>query len=103
MILAGALWALAGLRSTQPVTALLAGSALVLVAAAASTSAAVAKEGVLAWDRWDAGSSFRGAISVSYVWNAQYGGIQFSKKERTVLRVTGPKRGLYWRATTLGS
>ena len=40
-------------------------------------------------------------ISVSYVWDAQYGGIQFSKKERTVLRITGPKRGLYWRATTL--
>ena len=101
VILAGALWALAGLRSSQPVTALFAGAALILVAAAASTSAAVAKEGVLAWERWDATSSFRGAISVSYVWDAQYGGIRFSKKERTVLRVTGPKRGLYWRATTL--
>ena len=101
VILAGALWALAGLRSTQPVTALLAGAALVLVAAAASTSSAVAKDGILAWERWDPGGSFGGAISVSYVWDAQYGGIQFSKKERTVLRITGPKRGLYWRATTL--
>ena len=101
VILAGALWALAGLRSTQPVTALLAGAALVLVAAAASTSAAVAKDGVLAWERWDPSSSFGGAISVSYVWDAQYGGIQFSKKERTVIRITGPKRGFYWRATTL--
>ena len=101
VILAGALWVLAGLRSTQPVTALLAGAALVLVAAAASTSAAVAKEGVLPWERWDPSSSFGGAISVSYVWDAQYGGIQFSKKERTVMRITGPKRGFYWRATTL--
>ena len=101
VILAGALWVLAGLRSSQPVTALLAGAALVLVAAAASTSAAVAKDGVLPWERWDPSSSFGGAISVSYVWDAQYGGIQFSKKERTVIRITGPKRGLYWRATTL--
>jgi transglutaminase-like putative cysteine protease len=101
VILAGALWALAGLRSTQPVMALLAGAALVVVAAAASTSSAVARDGVLAWERWDPSGSFGGAISVSYVWDAQYGGIQFSKKERTVLRITGPKRGLYWRATTL--
>ena len=101
VILAGALWALAGLRSAQPVTALLAGAALILVAAAASTSPAVAKDGVLAWERWNPSGSFGGVISVSYVWDAQYGGIQFSKKERTVLRITGPKRGLYWRATTL--
>ena len=101
VILAGALWVLAGLRSTRPVTALLAGAALVLVAAAASTSAAVAKDGVLAWERWDPSGSLGRPISVSYVWDAQYGGIEFSKKETTVLRITGPKRGLYWRATTL--
>ncbi len=101
VILAGALWVLAGLRSTRPVTALLAGAALILVAAAGSTSAAVAKDGVLAWESWDPSSSFGKVISVSYVWDAQYGGIEFSKKERTVLRITGPKRGLYWRATTL--
>ena len=101
VILAGALWVLAGLRSTRPFPALLAGAALILVAAAASTSAAVAKNGVIAWEGWDPSSSFGGLISVNYVWDAQYGGIQFSKKERTVLRITGPKRGLYWRATTL--
>ncbi len=71
------------------------------MAAAASTSAAVAKDGVLAWERWNPSGSFGAPISVSYVWDAQYGGIQFSKKKRTVLRITGPKRGLYWRATTL--
>ena len=101
VILAGALWALAGMRSTQPVTAILAGAALILVAAAASTSAAVAKDGVLAWEQWNPSTSGGSLISVSYVWDAQYGGIQFSKKQRTVLRITGPKRGLYWRATTL--
>ncbi len=93
LILAGALWALAGLRSTQPVTALLAGAAVILAAAAASTSAAVAKDGVLAWERWNPGGSLGGAGLRRYVWDAQYGGIQFPKKERTVLRITGPKRG----------
>ena len=101
LILAGALWVLAGLRTTRPIPALLAGAALILVAAAASTSAAVAKNGVISWEGWDPSRGFGGAISVNYVWDAQYGGIQFSKKERTVLRITGPKRGLYWRATTL--
>ena len=101
VILAGALWALAGLRATQPVTAFLAGAALILVAAAASTSSAVAKDSVLAWESWNPSRAVGGAVSVSYVWDAQYGGIRFSKKERTVLRITGPKRGLYWRATTL--
>ena len=43
----------------------------------------------------------RRPVWVSYVWDANYGGIQFPKKVTTVLRINGPKRGLYWRATTL--
>jgi transglutaminase-like putative cysteine protease len=101
VILAAALWVLAGLRTTRPVPALVAGAALVLVAAGASSSAAVAKDGVLAWERWNPGSSSAGPVSVRYVWDANYSGIQFAKKRTTVLRITGPKRGLYWRATTL--
>ena len=55
MILAAALWVLAGLRPTRPAPALLAGAALVVVAAVASSSAAVAKDGVLAWEQWSPG------------------------------------------------
>ena len=43
----------------------------------------------------------RGPVSVRYVWDADYGGIEFPRKKTTVLRITGPKRGLYWRAATL--
>jgi transglutaminase-like putative cysteine protease len=100
LILAAALFVLAGLRTTRPVPALVAGAALVLVAAAASTSAALAKDGVLAWEHWDPNVT-RGPVSVSYVWDADYGGISFPRKKTTVLRITGPKRGLYWRAATL--
>jgi transglutaminase-like putative cysteine protease len=100
VILAAALWVLAGMRASRPVPALVAGAVLVLAAAGASTSAAVAKDGVLAWERWDPSGTAR-QVSVKYVWDANYGGIEFPKQRTTVLRVVGPKRGLYWRATTL--
>ena len=101
MILAAALWVLAGLRPTRPAPALVAGAVLVAVAAVASSSAAVAKEGVLAWEQWSPSGIGGDPVSVRFVWNANYGGISFPKKKTTVLRITGPKRGLYWRATTL--
>ena len=100
LILAAALWVLAGLRTARPLPALVAGAVLVLAAAGASTSAALAKDGVLAWEGWDPnGRSQR--VSVNYVWNANYNGIEFPKQKTVVLRVRGPQRGLYWRATTL--
>lgn len=101
VVLAAALWVLAGLRPTRPLPALAAGALIVLAAAGASSSAAVAKDGVLAWERWDPSDGSRTPISVGYVWEAQYGGISFPKQPTTVLRIRGPKRGLYWRATTL--
>ena len=100
LILAAALWVLAGLRTARPLPALVAGAVLVLAAAGASTSAALAKDGVLAWERWDPNPASR-RVSVSYVWDGNYGGIEFPKQKTTVLRIVGPKRGLYWRATTL--
>ena len=101
VILAAALWVLAGLRVTRAVPALVAGAVLVLAAAGASTSAALAKEGVVAWEQWDASGPDREPVSVSYVWEANYGGIEFAENQTTLLRITGPERGLYWRATTL--
>jgi transglutaminase-like putative cysteine protease len=101
LILAAALWVLASLRVSPPVPALAAGAAIVLVAAAASSSAAIAKDGVLAWEGWDPGRAVPVPVSVAYVWSANYGGISFAKEKTTVLRIKGPERGLYWRATTL--
>ena len=101
IILAAALWVLAGLRTTRPVPALVAGAVLVFAAAGASSSAALAKDGVLAWERWSPNGFSNEPISVRFVWDANYGGIEFAKERTTVLRITGPKRGLYWRATTL--
>jgi protein-glutamine gamma-glutamyltransferase len=100
-VLAAALWVLAGLRTTRPLPALAAGALLVLAAAGASTSAAVAKDGILDWERWDPNGALRVPVSVGYVWDANYGGIEFAEKPTTLLRIVGPERGFYWRATTL--
>jgi protein-glutamine gamma-glutamyltransferase len=100
LILALALFVLAGLQTPRVVPALVVGAAIVFAAAGASTSAALAKNGVLAWERWDPDPNRR-PVSVSYVWDANYGGIDFPGKKTAVLRITGPDRGLYWRATTL--
>ena len=100
VILAAVLWVLAGLRTARPLPALVAGTVLVLAAAGASTSAALAKDGILAWESWDPNGPAR-QVSVSYVWDGKYDGIEFAKEKTTVLRIVGPERGLYWRATTL--
>ena len=76
---------------------------LVAVAAAASTSSSVAKGAFLTWQRWDPYDQPDDPVGVSYVWNSHYRGIHFPKKKTTVLKIKteGPKRNLYWRATTL--
>jgi protein-glutamine gamma-glutamyltransferase len=76
---------------------------LVAVAAAASTSNAVAKGAFLGWQGWDPYDRPDTPVGVRYVWNSHYLGIHFPKKKTTVfrIRVSGPQRSLFWRATTL--
>jgi transglutaminase-like putative cysteine protease len=40
-------------------------------------------------------------VSVSYVWNSQYGGLHFPRTRTTVLRIHAPAQSLYWRAAVL--
>jgi transglutaminase-like putative cysteine protease len=79
--------------------------AVVLIAAAAlaSTSEAVAKGAFLSWQSWDPYDRPDTPVGVQYIWNSHYLGIHFPKKKTTVfrVRVPGPQRNLYWRATTL--
>jgi transglutaminase-like putative cysteine protease len=76
---------------------------LVAAAAAASTSSSVAKGAFLGWQHWDPYDQPDDPVNVRYVWNSHYLGIHFPKKRTTVLKIktSGPKRNLYWRATTL--
>ena len=101
LILVAALWLLAALRLERPTPALAAGLVVVVAALGLSSSAAIAKDGVLSWERWD---PYRGPgkpVGVDYVWDANYGGIDFPEKPTTVLRIRSPQRSLYWRATAL--
>ncbi|MBA2331680.1 MAG: transglutaminase domain-containing protein, partial [Actinobacteria bacterium] len=101
LILAAALWLLGGLRLTRPTAALAAGLVVIVAALGLSSSTAIARDGVLAWERWDPYRTSGNPVGVDYVWDANYGGIDFPDKPTVVLRVRAPQRGLYWRATTL--
>jgi len=107
LALIGVLAILFLLRRDEPARGILqaAGVAVVLVALAAvvSTSEAVAKPAFLSWQTWDPYDRPTEPVSVSYVWQANYDGIQFPEKATTVMKVKveGAKRSFDWRATTL--
>lgn len=82
---------------------LLAGGAVLACAAAISAAPAVAKDALLDWKHWDLSSRRESAVSVSYVWDANYRGIAFPERKTVVLRIKASPRSLYWRATTLDS
>src|SRR4051794_6853681 len=103
-ILVAGLVVLAGLtrrRVPRLVVPVVAG--LVLAALAASASSAVAKGGLVSWQGWDFYNAPVAPVSVSYVWDAQYGGITFPKKRTRVLEIEAPRHSLFWRAAVLDS
>jgi transglutaminase-like putative cysteine protease len=71
-------------------------AAAVIVATGARPSGAA-----LAWQSWDLLGQSRAAKTVQLVWSSDYSGIEFPSTPTTVLKVTAPRRALYWRATTL--
>ena len=101
-ILLAVLVVLGGLTARRvPRAAVPAAAALVLAAVAASTSSAVAKGELVAWQRWDFTGAAQAPVSVSYVWDAQYGGLVFPQRRTTVLEIKAPRTSLYWRAALL--
>jgi transglutaminase-like putative cysteine protease len=97
LILAGVLVVLVE-RAPRP--ALAAAATVTLAAAAVSTSPALARNELLAWQSWDLHSSPR-TVDVSFAWDASYSGIEFPRRATTVFTATGPAQSRYWRATTL--
>jgi transglutaminase-like putative cysteine protease len=101
LILLAALAVMAGLTNRAvPRGVLPAAIGIALLAVVASTSAAVAKGGIVAWQRWNFHPGTP-PVSVQFVWNAQYSGLRWSGKRTTVLEVKAPNRSLYWRAAVL--
>jgi transglutaminase-like putative cysteine protease len=104
LVLAAALWLLVLSRPRARSGALpgiLVAAAVVALAATASTSSALSREAVVDWQQWDLYDPSGSIVGVRYVWDADYGGIEFPEKETVVLRVHAPRRALYWRASTL--
>ena len=104
LILAAALLLLAALRpGARPGSsqALLVGGAVVFAALVAVSSPSVAKGGFLDWQQWEPYTREDKAVSVQYVWDSDYDGIEFPKTATTVFTVEADRRAPYWRATTL--
>jgi transglutaminase-like putative cysteine protease len=102
-LLAGLLVLLVGIRA-RPRTlgyAPLAGLGVVLLALAASSSPALARHGFVNWQRWDFYNRPARPVTVSYVWNSDYSGLNFPRKKTVVLKIKAPSRPQYWRAATL--
>lgn len=70
-------------------------------AAWASSATSFSRDAVLDWQTWDVRGASTEALGVRFVWDAQYEGIRFPPAKTTVLRIAGPDRAQYWRASTL--
>ncbi len=101
-ILVSILIVLAGLTARRvPLAVAPAAAVLVLAAVAASTPSAVAKGELVAWQQWNFAKTPQAPVSVSYVWDAQYGGLVFPRLRTTVLEIKAPRSSLYWRSAVL--
>jgi transglutaminase-like putative cysteine protease len=80
---------------------ILVGIGIVVVALVLSSSGAVAKSQFVSWENWDFYNKPGKPVEVSYVWKANYDGIDFPKDRTRVFTVRAPERSTYWRATTL--
>src|SRR5262245_6399221 len=81
---------------------ILVATALAVTALIASSWSGVARAQFLDWQNWDLSSKEGPTVSVEYVWNANYRGVNFPKKRTRVFTVrTDDRRAVYWRATTL--
>ena len=80
---------------------------VVLAALVIAVSGGVAVAGLtpsaahLDWRGWDPFAEGGRTANVSYVWDANYEGIEFPARPTVVLRVRAPKRAEYWRVSTL--
>jgi transglutaminase-like putative cysteine protease len=100
-ILAAALILLAGLGSRRMPALALPAAAVVTIAAIAVGSATAARHGLVHWQTWNLANVARGPDDVGFVWNAQYGGLNWSGHPTTVLQVQSARPPSYMRAAVL--
>ena len=100
-ILGAALVLFAGLGSRRVPALALPAALIVAVAAVAVGSATAARHGLVHWQTWNLAHVATGPTDVGFVWNAQYGGLEFSGQPTTVLQVQSAQPPTYLRATVL--
>jgi transglutaminase-like putative cysteine protease len=100
-ILGAALVLLAGLGSRRLPRLALPAAVVVVVAAVAVGSATAARHGLVHWQSWNLAHIASGPTDVGFVWNAQYGGLDWSGQPVNVLQVQSTRPPTYLRATVL--
>jgi transglutaminase-like putative cysteine protease len=100
-ILAAALFLLAGLGSRRVPAIALPAVAVVAIGAVAVGSATAARHGLVHWQSWNPAHVAGGPGGFGFVWDAQYGGLNWPSRPTVVLRVKSERRPSYLRATVL--
>jgi transglutaminase-like putative cysteine protease len=100
-ILGAALVLFAGLGSRRVPALALPAAAVVAVAAVAVGSATAARHGLVHWQSWNLAHVAGGPADIGFVWNAQYGGLEWSGKPTNVLQVQSDQPPTYLRAAVL--
>jgi transglutaminase-like putative cysteine protease len=102
-ILAAALVVLAGLGSRRLPALALPAAAVVAAGAVAVGSATAAGHGLVHWQTWNPAHIASGPVDVGFVWNAQYGGLDWQRqgRSRVVLDVQSANPPSYLRAAVL--
>ena len=99
-ILLAALALLAGLGSRR-IPALVVPAAAAVALAALGIGAATAAGPLVPWQEWNPTGGPGGSAGVEFVWNAQYGGLDWPRHATTVLQVQSTRPPRYLRAAVL--
>ena len=100
-ILVAGLVLLAGLGTRRVPVLALPAAAVVAAAAVVVGSATAAQHGLVHWQSWNLANVAGGPVGVGFVWDAQYGGLQWSGRPTVVLDVRSRREPTYLRATVL--
>jgi transglutaminase-like putative cysteine protease len=100
-ILAAALVLLAGLGSRRVPTIALPAAAVVAMGAVAVGSATASRHGLVHWQSWNPAHIAGGPVGVGFVWDAQYGGLDWPAHRTVVLQVKSAHTPSYLRAAVL--
>jgi transglutaminase-like putative cysteine protease len=100
-ILTAGLVLFAGLGSRRVPALAIPAAAVVAISAIAVGSATAARHGLVHWQSWNLAHIAGGPIGVGFVWDAQYGGLQWPDHSTVLLQVRSQRPPAYLRATVL--